>query len=61
MQEQRCYNCHQWVRLLFVHSHYQCPVCGRNLLPCCEGEILDECISNKNLAGSNDDLKKDKQ
>ncbi|ULQ55314.1 hypothetical protein KJS94_11745 [Flavihumibacter rivuli] len=38
MTPQLCYFCGHAVTLVFVHSHYQCPVCGTNALPCCEGE-----------------------
>lgn len=29
---------HQMVELIYVHGHYQCPKCGINNLPCCDGD-----------------------
>lgn len=37
-----CPYCGHEVQLIFVHSHYQCPVCGANIMPCCEGEQASE-------------------
>lgn len=33
-----CLFCGNTVQLLFVHGHYQCPVCKTNALPCCDGD-----------------------
>jgi len=41
MLPQRCGYCGFWGEMVFVHSHYQCPHCKNNILPCCEGE---QCI-----------------
>lgn len=41
--------------LVFVHSHYQCPRCGINVAPCCQGEqceYLDEDVSDTESAQS---------
>lgn len=46
MQKQQCFHCAHWVQLVHVHGHYQCPVCGINLLPCCDG---DNCDTNQLL------------
>jgi hypothetical protein len=34
----RCLFCGNQVKLVFVHGHYQCPVCNTNALPCCDGD-----------------------
>ena len=41
MQKQVCFFCNQWVELIHVHGHYQCPVCNTNALPCCDGDICE--------------------
>jgi hypothetical protein len=45
MKPVNCLFCGYQGELVFVHSHYQCPHCGINVAPCCEGEqcqISDE-------------------
>ena len=44
--KQRCMFCHYMVELIHVHGHYQCPKCGINNLPCCDG---DNCHTNLTL------------
>jgi predicted RNA-binding Zn-ribbon protein involved in translation (DUF1610 family) len=39
----QCLFCAQHVDLVYVHGHYQCPRCGTNALPCCDG---DNCSTN---------------
>jgi hypothetical protein len=34
----KCLFCGNAVHLIFVHGHYQCPVCNTNALPCCDGD-----------------------
>ncbi len=46
MQNQHCLFCGHIVQLLYVHGHYQCPVCFTNTLPCCDG---DNCSTNNLL------------
>ncbi|RXK60466.1 hypothetical protein ESA94_08330 [Lacibacter luteus] len=43
---QHCLFCGHIVQLVHVHGHYQCPVCGTNALPCCDG---DNCHTNQFL------------
>ncbi|HMO34028.1 MAG TPA: hypothetical protein PKE63_02950 [Lacibacter sp.] len=38
---QQCLFCVHTVALVHVHGHYQCPVCGTNALPCCDGDNCD--------------------
>ena len=33
-----CVFCNSRVEYIFVHGHYQCPVCKQNAIPCCNGE-----------------------
>ena len=35
----RCPRCQSEVSLIFVHGHYQCPVCKSNVDDCCQGEV----------------------
>jgi|688.fasta_scaffold188890_3 hypothetical protein len=37
-----CPVCLQLAELIHVHSHYQCSVCGMNVVPCCNGEQADD-------------------
>jgi hypothetical protein len=39
---QHCGYCGFHGPMVFVHSHYQCPVCHNNIMPCCEGEFADD-------------------
>lgn len=34
----RCLFCGNQIDFVFVHGHYQCPVCNTNALPCCDGD-----------------------
>lgn len=52
--EVKCLFCGSNIHLVFVHGHYQCPVCKTNALPCCDG---DNC-NNAFLSG---DPAEDKQ
>ena len=36
-----CGYCGFYGELVWVHSHYQCPRCKNNIMPCCEGESSD--------------------
>jgi hypothetical protein len=36
--EVNCLFCGSNIQLVFVHGHYQCPVCKTNALPCCDGD-----------------------
>lgn len=40
---QRCLFCGHTANMVYVHGHYQCPVCNTNALPCCDG---DNCGNN---------------
>ena len=33
-----CPNCGNEVELIWVHGHYQCPICKNVVVSCCEGE-----------------------
>ncbi len=33
-----CPNCGCEVQFVWVHGHYQCPVCKNIVISCCEGE-----------------------
>ncbi|MGE5108035.1 MAG: hypothetical protein ACM3H8_10850 [Sphingobacteriales bacterium] len=44
---QQCLFCGHPVTLVYVHGHYQCPVCNTNALPCCDG---DNCDTNHLLS-----------
>ena len=35
----RCPRCGSEVKLIFVHGHYQCPLCKSNVDDCCQGEV----------------------
>lgn len=41
-----CLFCGNIINLVYVHGHFQCPVCKTNALPCCDG---DNC-TNQYLA-----------
>jgi len=49
----KCLFCGNNIQLIFVHGHYQCPVCKTNALPCCDG---DNC--NNTFIAENDDSDK---
>ncbi|MBN8664739.1 MAG: hypothetical protein K2Y12_06970 [Chitinophagaceae bacterium] len=49
--QQQCFFCGHAVKLIHVHGHYQCPVCGTNAMPCCDG---DNCDTNIILRISSD-------
>ena len=44
----QCNFCGQQVELLYVHGHYQCPVCKTNAMPCCDGDNCDTNVLLKN-------------
>lgn len=52
--KQRCMFCHQIVELVHIHGHYQCPKCGINNLPCCDG---DNCHTDFTKSEHNKDNK----
>lgn len=37
-----CPVCLQETEPIYVHGHYQCSVCGTNIVPCCNGETENE-------------------
>ena len=39
MMMTRCPRCQSEVSLVFVHGHYQCPMCKSNVDDCCQGEV----------------------
>lgn len=54
--EQQCGYCGFFGKMIFVHSHYQCPRCGINIAPCCEGENCQELEHKKESGlGKNDE------
>lgn len=57
---QQCGYCGFSGEMVFVHSHYQCPVCHNNIMPCCEGEFADNLEEERrNLLPSADDTEDD--
>lgn len=53
---QHCGYCGFSGEMVFVHSHYQCPVCHNNIMPCCEGEFADNLEEERrNLLPSDED------
>jgi hypothetical protein len=36
-----CFFCGSPLKLVHVHGHYQCSVCGTNAMPCCDGDNCD--------------------
>jgi hypothetical protein len=49
-----CLFCGHNTNLVFVHGHYQCPVCKTNALPCCDGDNCNNSfIAEKNTTGVN--------
>lgn len=47
-----CPACRSKVVFVFVHGHYQCPVCHQIVVACCEGsgyESNSEVIMEKNI------------
>jgi hypothetical protein len=38
MKPTHCDFCGLQAEMIFVHSYYQCPRCGINVAPCCQGE-----------------------
>ena len=53
MQQELCLFCGHTVELVYVHGHYQCPVCNTNALPCCDG---DNCDTNHFLDNADNQL-----
>ena len=43
----KCLFCGNSIQLVFVHGHYQCPVCKTNALPCCDGDNCDNLFIAK--------------
>ncbi|MFN5217759.1 MAG: hypothetical protein ACK5CL_03240 [Sphingomonadales bacterium] len=41
MKPTHCDFCGLQGEMIFVHSHYQCPRCGINVAPCCQGESCE--------------------
>jgi len=55
MQTQSCFFCGHLVKLVHVHGHYQCPACGTNALPCCDGDNCDTNFLLYSSAEKSDD------
>jgi hypothetical protein len=53
MQTQ-CLFCGNRVQFVFVHGHYQCPVCNTNALPCCDGDNCNNTYINVQPPSSNE-------
>lgn len=51
---QQCLFCGHVVKLVHVHGHYQCPVCGTNALPCCDGDNCDTNVLLKEPEATDD-------
>jgi hypothetical protein len=49
----RCLFCGNPINLVFVHGHYQCPVCKTNALPCCDGDNCNNAFLTENNAADN--------
>jgi hypothetical protein len=49
--EVNCLFCGSNSHLIFVHGHYQCPVCKTNALPCCDGDNCNNVFLSHNLTG----------
>jgi hypothetical protein len=45
-----CLFCGNSINLIFVHGHYQCPVCKTNALPCCDGDNCNNAFIIQNNA-----------
>jgi len=43
-----CLFCGNHIQLVFVHGHYQCPVCKTNALPCCDGDNCNNAYITDN-------------
>jgi hypothetical protein len=57
---QHCGYCGFSGEMVFVHSHYQCPFCHNNIMPCCEGEFADNLEEERrNLLPSEEDMDED--
>jgi hypothetical protein len=57
---QHCGYCGFSGEMVFVHSHYQCPVCHNNIMPCCEGEFADDLEEERrNLLPSEEEIEDD--
>jgi len=50
--EVKCLFCGNNVQLVFVHGHYQCPVCKTNALPCCDGDNCNNTFLSENPANN---------
>lgn len=50
--EVNCLFCGSHIQLVFVHGHYQCPVCKTNALPCCDGDNCNNTFLSNNLTGN---------
>jgi len=42
------------VELIYVHGHYQCPKCGINNLPCCDGDNCHTDYTKSSKSKSNE-------
>jgi hypothetical protein len=51
----RCLFCGNNIQLVFVHGHYQCPVCKTNALPCCDGDNCNNAFLSDKPAGEPDE------
>jgi hypothetical protein len=51
----KCLFCGSSVQLIFVHGHYQCPVCKTNALPCCDGDSCNKSFIIENIQPNDQD------
>ena len=51
MMQTNCLFCGNPVQLILVHSHYQCPLCKTNALPCCDGNTCNDLFLSDFLSG----------
>jgi hypothetical protein len=47
----QCVFCGHVAELVYVHGHYQCPVCKTNAMPCCDSDNCDTNALLKNNEG----------
>jgi hypothetical protein len=50
--EVKCLFCGSNIHLVFVHGHYQCPVCKTNALPCCDGDNCNNAFLSDNFTNN---------
>lgn len=59
MMETKCLFCGNIVHLVFVHGHYQCPVCKTNALPCCDGDNCNNSFLSDSVKNNAENIKED--